>query len=639
MQDGWGACSPQRLPHLHSLNFHQLESTAVVIHNMSGTVQLPKKVGRSLLSTFRHDSPKAKMKTALREPNNVDDLPMTTDDEGQSSSPGKGFVDSSDDEVQSGDIQKTDFRPKTGYNQAIAANSANGRSSKPTEKDSVGLTGSKSTQRSMRRTQAKKRTKDDVEDDDENGHGLFASKKAKADSDNLAGEVGTHMSSEKFILSKSATQRGYGKKSQNSTAHAKLKIKSSTLDLTSPEKEPKFKNKYAAINSSPKQARTRRPGETGKKKGTEFSPEPVSQRPQFKMPDAYKNYASSAELVDLDVDEDNDEPVEKERQLDPGMALCPMCDEQVDEKLLQEFSNGERMKLVRQVKFCRMHKKVSAQKTWDEKGYPVIDWASLHARIEGHCDFLESIIMGTGSYYGNLLRENIRTGQARTLLTTKDYLTPGYYGLRGMSVMTEVVTDVFSNLLRKRAPIDTRISGRGHTGFVQSVLVPELAVRLIQEDLSLGEDQARKVMTESRAVGEILNDEKRNTQSQALMQMHGENQGEEQDVNDDNGEDAAPVTLAIEQAADAASVLSSPLSYSQSPAPAKLQEAGESDSDESFASFGGTKTNKQQACIEKQDFTTVPGRASRSGTNTEGPAPDKMREVDERDDLSSLESL
>ncbi|KAJ4421228.1 hypothetical protein N0V82_003860 [Gnomoniopsis sp. IMI 355080] len=604
---------------------------------MSGTVQLSKKVESSLLSTFRQNNPKANMKTALKEPNNVDDLPMTTDDEDQPSSPDRPFVDSSDDDVHCGDIQRTNFKQKMKSNQAIAANTANGRPSTAKEKDSIGLAGSAPTRRSIRRTEAKKRTKDDIEHDAEDRYDLFASKKAKTDSKNLTGQVGAHMTSEGFILSKPTAQRGYGRKSQNSTPHGKLKMRSFASDST-PKKEPKFKNKYAAITSSAKQTPIRRAREKGKKKASECSPEPMSQRPQFKMPDAYNNYAPSAQLVDLDV-QGGDKSVEKERHLDPGMALCPMCDEQVDEKLLQEFSNGERMKLVRQVKFCRMHKKVSAQKTWDEKGYPVINWASLHARIEGHFDFLKSIIMGTRSYHGDLLRENIRTGQARTLLTTKDYLTPGYYGLRGMSVMTEAVTDVFSNLLRKRAPLDTRISGRGYTGFVQSVLVPELAVKLIQEDLSLGEDHARKVMTESRAVGEILNDEKRHSQSQAPMQMYGEEKEEkEEGVKDDNGDDTASVSLAIEQAADAESVLSSPLSYSQSPTPAKAEEANDSDSDESFASFGGRRTDKQQVIIKKQDVITLPSRAFPSSRNMNCLTPDKMDEVDDGD-VSSLASF
>ncbi|KAJ4394594.1 hypothetical protein N0V93_003813 [Gnomoniopsis smithogilvyi] len=634
---------------------------------MSGTVQLSRKVGSSLLSTFNKENPKVKMRSAVKEPDNVDDLPVTTDDddddddgmdeEDQLSTLQKPFVDSSDDDICSGDIQKTTFKRKINSNPPNAADPAK-------KKDPAELPGSTSRRRSVRRIDPKKRTNDEIEDDAEDERDLLGPKKAKTTSENIAGEVGAHMSFESLVLGKTTAQRGYGKKSQSSTPHAKLKTKSYTSDLTSPENKPKFKNKYAAINLSPaatlkvsypvrteeressgfaeeqssegesdppralkgrnqKQKPIRRPGKKNSKKAIEFSPEPVSQRPQFKLPDAYNDYAPSAELVDLDVPID-DEPVKTQRPLDPGMALCPMCDEQVDEKLLQEFSNGERMKLVRQVRFCRMHKRLSAQKTWEEKGYPVVDWASLQARIDGHHDFLESIIMGSRSHFGDLLKDNIRTGQARTLLTTRDYLTPGYYGLRGMSVMTETVTDTFSKLLRKRAPVDTRISGRGYTGFVQSVLVPELAVKLIQEDLRVGVDKAREVMIESRAVGEILNDEKRQSQSKTLVHMHMESQEEEGgDGKDADSDGIASVELEIEQAADGVSDLSSPPFYSQRPTSANSRRAGDSDSDESLESLGGRKTKQHQASMKRQDVTTLPSEASPSNKDIKVQAPDE----------------
>lgn len=647
---------------------------------MSGTVQLSKHVRNSLLSTFRKESPKVKMNSAVKEPNNVDDLPMTTDDEDQPSSSEEAIVDSSDDDEPSENIQRTIFKRKTDPNLPIAASNAKGRLSIAKEKGSAGLAGIASTRRSIRRTEGKKRSKDDVEDDNEGGDDLFTSKKVKIDSESLAGEVGAHMSSESLIFGKLRAQRGYGKKSQTSTPHAKLKLKRYTSDSMSPERRPELKNRYSALDSSPvadlklslpskteegdfsqrsdgpssedksdppralggsdkEQKSIRRPDKKGKKKTIEMAPDPVSQRPQFKMPDAYSNYSPSAELVDLDVRIDDESMVDK-RQLGPGMALCPLCAEQVDEKLLQQFSNGERMKLVRQVRFCRMHNKVSAQKIWDERGYPAVDWASLQARIDGHHDFLKSIIMGTRSHFGDLLQENIRTGQARTLLTTKDYLTPGYYGLRGMSVMTETVTDVFSNLLRKRAPVDPRISGRGYTGFVQAVLVPELAVKLIQEDLGLGEDQAREVMTESRAVGEILNDEKRHIHSRASIQMPGEIQEDEDDnVKDENSDDSASVRLEIQETADGVSDVSSPPSYSQRPMSAKAPELDESDSDDSLGSLSGKNTKKHQTSVKKQNTTTVSSRAAPSSKDIEDPTPGKTDEVEDSDDSSSLASF
>lgn len=613
------------------------------------------------------------MKGTVKEPENIEDLPVSSDDDDQPSLSEQPFVDSSDDDVNFGNIQRTTFKRKADSKPATTPGNTSGPLFTAKDKDSAGLAQHISQQRSTHSSRAKKRSKDDVEDKNEDKGNLLISKKTKTTSDDLAGEVGDHMSSETLLLARPAASRRYGK---NSTSHPKLQTRRYT-DWKSPKKEVELKSKYAAINSSPVSLRgpsrplkteggemsnvsdesssevrsdppralqgrkrrrnpAQRAGKKGARKAIEFSPEPMSQKPQLKMPDAYNTYAPSAALVNLDNHVD-DESTDHERQLDPGMALCPICDEQVDQELLKQFSNGERMKLVRQVKFCRMHKKLSAQKTWEEKGYPFIDWAKLQERVEGHHDFLKSIIMGTGSHFGDILQENIRTGQARTLLTTKDYLTPGYYGLRGMSVMTETVTDTFSKLIRKRAPLDKRISGRGYTGFVQSVLVPELAVRLIQEDLSLGADQARLVMEESRIVGEILNDERRHSQSQARRQVDEETQDEQDESSNCGSNDTASVNLEIELAADRASDLSSSPSYSQRPS-AKVPQADDSESNESLASLGARKTKQSKMPAKREDVTTFPTRASPSKMNNKSPAPAQM-EDDDSDDLSSLPSL
>jgi hypothetical protein len=43
------------------------------------------------------------------------------------------------------------------------------------------------------------------------------------------------------------------------------------------------------------------------------------------------------------------------------------------------------------------------------------------------------------------------------------------------------------------------------SGYVQSVLVPELATLLIKEDMMVDDDGARRIMQESTAIGDRLN--------------------------------------------------------------------------------------------------------------------------------------
>lgn len=254
----------------------------------------------------------------------------------------------------------------------------------------------------------------------------------------------------------------------------------------------------------------RQPKKTAKNKLRQLSAdEDTSQRPEFKMPDGYNDFASATELAGIDMPLYTDTTTDKKANLAPDKAPCPMCNEPVDKQWLNDYSGGQRMSIARQAKFCHQHKKRSAKELWAARGYPEVDWEQLESRIGAHRAYLESLIKGAESHFGERLREKVRAGKNRTLFTTDEYPVPGYYGLRGMSAMTESVVDSFSSLLRERAPLDRLISARGHTGYVQSVLVPELGVRMIKEDMGIADDEeARRVMRESRAVGVILNDER-----------------------------------------------------------------------------------------------------------------------------------
>ncbi len=50
---------------------------------------------------------------------------------------------------------------------------------------------------------------------------------------------------------------------------------------------------------------------------------------------------------------------------------------------------------------------------------------------------------------------------------------------------------------------DQVVSARGVTVYVQTVLVLELAVRLITEDIMVDDEEARKIMRDSVGIGEI----------------------------------------------------------------------------------------------------------------------------------------
>ncbi|KAK3947790.1 RTC4-like domain-containing protein [Pseudoneurospora amorphoporcata] len=180
------------------------------------------------------------------------------------------------------------------------------------------------------------------------------------------------------------------------------------------------------------------------------------------------------------------------------VVLCPMCDEEVDKSFFEGFkAKNPRMTLHQEQQFCHSHKRDSANKEWLDKGYPDIDWTVMDKRIKKHYNTLRSI----------------KSGQNKTLLKSDGNLTPGYYGMRGLRIMLEHLVNKFSSELWKRAVQDRLVSKRGYMVYVQSVLVPELAVRLIMEDMNqegiekVTEEEARTIMKDSIWVGELLNEE------------------------------------------------------------------------------------------------------------------------------------
>ena len=65
----------------------------------------------------------------------------------------------------------------------------------------------------------------------------------------------------------------------------------------------------------------------------------------------------------------------------------------------------------------------------------------------------------------------------------------------------------FARKLRRLAASDKLISSGGVSGYVQAVLIPELAVLLIKDDMQVDEEEAREVLRDSVDIGNLLNEE------------------------------------------------------------------------------------------------------------------------------------
>lgn len=200
-------------------------------------------------------------------------------------------------------------------------------------------------------------------------------------------------------------------------------------------------------------------------------------------------------------------PVELPPILKP--SVCPLCKGEVDRDLLAKYEKTNPNRTVQSMHiFCTGHRKDTAREAWELNGYPDIDWRKLNHRIEKLYPFIQSILKGKQeSHYAARFRESIKGGKNKTLRTSNENLTPGYYGIRGLRQMSENLIHEFSSVLRKRALEDGLIGARGYTAYLQAVLVPELATRLVMEDMKVGEEEAREILEGSSWVGDMLNDE------------------------------------------------------------------------------------------------------------------------------------
>ncbi|KAI9279793.1 RTC4-like domain-containing protein [Sporodiniella umbellata] len=152
--------------------------------------------------------------------------------------------------------------------------------------------------------------------------------------------------------------------------------------------------------------------------------------------------------------------------------------------------------------FCYTHRLELVWKPMAKsQGYPdPVDFEILSSRIEGQRHVLLDIIQGQKES-GCFTKAKQRVQQlgshkakgAKELIHQFEQTLPGYYGLKGMEEMMRVLATMFldKELDRKASnPLEP-------LEYIQQVLVPECALRLIQEDMGVDMKKAKRIMEES----------------------------------------------------------------------------------------------------------------------------------------------
>lgn len=191
-----------------------------------------------------------------------------------------------------------------------------------------------------------------------------------------------------------------------------------------------------------------------------------------------------------------------------------MCKAIVDRAFLESFTPaGRRMRSREALRFCEAHNERSAQNRWGDAQYPVIDWDVLDDRLAALDYVVEEIIeKRRPSTYRQELEKKLASHKGRHFLrdteagSSRDS-TPGYYGSKGARRMMEYILNTFGRKLRKESSRDSIFGAVGISGFVQIVLIPEVACCLVMEDMEMEEEQARAILKESAEMGELVNAE------------------------------------------------------------------------------------------------------------------------------------
>ncbi|KAF2088108.1 hypothetical protein K490DRAFT_56126 [Saccharata proteae CBS 121410] len=237
---------------------------------------------------------------------------------------------------------------------------------------------------------------------------------------------------------------------------------------------------------------------------------------------------------------------------DPGR--CPMCKAPVDPSLIKSWTGlRTRMNVRTQMRFCTHHKRLEAEEEYRARDYPAINWETLPSRFPSYRSHLVDILTQTRpSYFRKQLADRAARGANRArrskLVGGVDEQelkasSPGYYGSRGRQVMEGWIMREMMDEIRARAGEDRLIGTKGVSGYIQVVLVPELATLLVMEDMEAEEGRAREVLEESVEYGDLLHKaiedriERPEDEEEAEEEVEEDEDEDEDEKGDDDDDD------------------------------------------------------------------------------------------------------
>lgn len=138
-------------------------------------------------------------------------------------------------------------------------------------------------------------------------------------------------------------------------------------------------------------------------------------------------------------------PIDLSSQPTTTTSPCQLCGEQVDSSFKEDFEiqncRGRHMSYRMQERFCQAHKSRKAERTWQDRSYPKVDWTALEERLKKHRAHIQAVLdQKVTSHYREELEKAVQEGNTRTALRSLNAgkgsgTNVGYYGTRGQKMM------------------------------------------------------------------------------------------------------------------------------------------------------------------------------------------------------------
>ena len=190
----------------------------------------------------------------------------------------------------------------------------------------------------------------------------------------------------------------------------------------------------------------------------------------------------------------------------PNKRVCKYCNQRLPSTFTESPPTAPRARYG----YCQRHIDATVVQEGKAKGFPErVDFSALRSRVKKLLPTIRKMVNSPdeSEFLTNLRSKTFRKTAAApmSMINSFEDSRPGYYGSQGAEIITGLVLRKLGDEIRQNAMLyDALKFCGGVTGYVSSVVVPEVGLRLIMEDMTISKSEARQIMKDSIAYGGVV---------------------------------------------------------------------------------------------------------------------------------------